>query len=441
MKLLHTSDWHLGQNFFGKSRAAEHEAFLCWLLGQVREQQADALLVVGDVFDTGTPPSYARELYNRFIVELRDTGCQLVVLGGNHDSVSMLNESRGLLACLNVQVVAHGAAVGQSLNEQVLVLNELVQGTPGAIVCAVPYLRPRDLLVSQANQSAADKQQALLQAMADHYATLYAEAQRQQAEIAATHHKTVPIILTGHLMTAGVTTSESVRELYVGTLEAFPASAFPPADYLALGHIHRPQRVAGQEHLRYCGSPLPLSFDELPKGAGSGKEVLLVEWADQTAPTITALPIPLFQPMATLKGDLLTLERELLKYRVPEEAPNPNDTEADNFPTTWLSLEVHSDKHIADLQGRVQALVQDLPVEVLLLKRQRHAAAPMLSGLDNLTLHELSVEEVFSRRLAQESWVSADASEDSAARQQRLTGLFREVLAEVQDAPQQGASV
>src|SRR5574343_1339065 len=123
MKLLHTSDWHFGQNFFGKSRAAEHEAFLRWLLGQVREQQADALLVVGDVFDTGTPPSYARELYNRFIVELRDTGCQLVVLGGNHDSVSMLNESRGLLACLNVQVVAHGAAVRQSLNEQVLVLN------------------------------------------------------------------------------------------------------------------------------------------------------------------------------------------------------------------------------------------------------------------------------------------------------------------------------
>lgn len=94
MRLIHTSDWHLGQYFFTKSRAAEHQAFLNWLIEQIEQQQVDALIVAGDLFDTGSPPSYARELYNRFVVELQRTGCQLVVLGGNHDSVATLNESR-----------------------------------------------------------------------------------------------------------------------------------------------------------------------------------------------------------------------------------------------------------------------------------------------------------------------------------------------------------
>ena len=115
MRILHTSDWHLGQHFMGKSREAEHRAFCRWLVEQVRENDVDAVLIAGDIFDTGAPPSYAREQYNRFIVELRETGAALVVLGGNHDSVAMLEESRELLAVLGTRVVA---AVGTDLDQQ-----------------------------------------------------------------------------------------------------------------------------------------------------------------------------------------------------------------------------------------------------------------------------------------------------------------------------------
>ena len=101
MRILHTSDWHLGQNFYSKSRAAEHQAFLDWLLETAQSHQVDAIIVAGDIFDTGSPPSYARELYNRFVVNLQQTGCHLVVLAGNHDSVATLNESRDILAFLN----------------------------------------------------------------------------------------------------------------------------------------------------------------------------------------------------------------------------------------------------------------------------------------------------------------------------------------------------
>ena len=254
MRILHSSDWHLGQHFMGKTRQAEHQAFLAWLIEQVQAQQVDAVLVAGDIFDTGAPPSYARELYNHFIVELRQSGAELLVLGGNHDSVAMLGESKTLLAQLNTRVIP---SVCAELEEQVLVLHDRT-GQPGAILCAIPFIRPRDVLFSQAGESAQTKQQNLQSAIQQHYQQLYARALAKRDALGGQ----LPIIATGHLTTVGASASESVREIYVGSLEAFPTSAFPPAAYIALGHIHRPQKVGGLEHIRYCGSPIPLSFDE-----------------------------------------------------------------------------------------------------------------------------------------------------------------------------------
>ena len=108
MRILHTSDWHLGQHFMGKSRQAEHQALIDWLLAQVDEHAVDAVLIAGDIFDTGTPPSYARELYSQLVVRLHTAGVSLLLLGGNHDSVATLGESRELLACLSATVI--GAA-------------------------------------------------------------------------------------------------------------------------------------------------------------------------------------------------------------------------------------------------------------------------------------------------------------------------------------------
>ena len=134
MKILHTSDWHLGQSFFTKSRKHEHQAFLKWLLNVVKKHEIDAVIVAGDVFDTGTPPSYARELYHGFIGELQGLQCTLVVLGGNHDSVSVLNESKALLKYLNSHVIA--STYGET-SEQVITLNNR-EGQPSAVLCAVP---------------------------------------------------------------------------------------------------------------------------------------------------------------------------------------------------------------------------------------------------------------------------------------------------------------
>ena len=405
MRIIHTADWHLGQFFYTKSRAAEHQAFLDWLLEQAEAQQADAIIVAGDIFDTGSPPSYARELYNRFVVNLQQTGCQLVVLGGNHDSVATLNESRELLACLNTRVIA---AASDDIRDQVLVLNTR-DGQPGAMLCAIPFLRPRDIMRSQSGQSGRDKQQTLLEAITDHYQRCWQEALAQRVAL----NLTLPVIATGHLTTMGVTKSDAVRDIYIGTLDAFPADAFPPADYIALGHIHRAQRVANSEHIRYSGSPIPLSFDEL----GKEKSIFVVDFADGALSQVTPLSIPLFQPMRMIKGSLEEIEAQLAVLE-----PDPQGK------LIWLDIEIVTDDWLSELQRRIQQLTETLPVEVVLLRRSREQRERVIARQNNETLSELSVEEVFARRLALE--------EGEPERLARAEALFAQTLEAVRHEEQ-----
>lgn len=391
----------------GKSREREHQAFLDWLLAKIAEHGVDALIVAGDIFDTGTPPSYARALYNNFVVALQPTGCQLVVIGGNHDSVATLHETRQLLACLNARVVG---GIGRSLAPQVGVLKRR-DGRPGAVLCAVPYLRPREILVSRAGQSAEDKQQALLGAIQNHYVGLYRLACEQRDRLGGK----LPIIATGHLATVGGEASESVREIYIGTLGAFPANAFPPVDYLALGHLHKAQRVGQQDHIHYSGSPIALGFDE----AASPKQVLLADFAHGRLQHLQPLQVPCFQPLQTLAGRLAEIEWQLNEW-VASMPPRK---------TLWLEVEVEGDDYLSDLQNRVQALCEGKPVELLRVRRQRQGRQAALIREAQETLAELSIEEVFERRLALE-----EVQDEGLAA--NLKTAFRRIVAEL--GPERG---
>lgn len=404
MRILHTSDWHLGQHFMGKTRQAEHRVWCDWLVQTVAEQQADALIIAGDIFDTGTPPSYAREQYNQFIVQMQATGCQLVILAGNHDSVAMLNESKNLLAQLNTHVISSAA---DNPDEQLLVLKQR-DGKLGAIVCAIPYLRPRDVQRSQAGQSADDKQRDLQQAIADHYAQLFSRAQALRQQLGVN----LPIIGTGHLTTLGASLTDSVRKIYVGNLAAFPTDAFPAFDYLALGHIHRPQKVAGLEHMRYSGSPIALSFDE----AQQQKQLLCVDLNTEGLQSVTALQIPCFQRLISVSGSLAELEQQLT------ELAKQLDAKA----TTWLEIRVHVDDYYADLDERISALCADMPVEVLRVRRVRANKVAGLTRDAGQVLSELTPAEVFTKRLHNEQLTDEEIGV--------LQGLHAQVLESLQEA-------
>ena len=401
MRILHTSDWHLGQHFMGKSRQAEHQALIDWLLAQVDAHAVDAVLIAGDIFDTGAPPSYARELYSDLVVKLHRAGVALLLLGGNHDSVATLGESRALLAVLNTTVVA---AVGTP-EDHVVVLPQR-DGEPGCIVCAVPFVRPRDVLQSQAGQSAEEKQQSLQAAIQAYYQSVVDAGRAQQRALHNTLGRVVPLMATGHLTTVGASSNESVREIYVGSLDAFPTAAFPPVDYIALGHIHKPQKVGGLDHIRYCGSPIPLGFDE----AKQQKEVLLVDLDASGLSAITALPVPRFQALASCSGNLATLAAAITAAAAEGSAQQP----------AWLEVTVAEDDYLTDLPARIGAMTQGLPVEVLRVRRQRANAAATLAAEALATLEELSPGDVFERRLA---------LEDLAPElQQALAARFREVV-------------
>ena len=420
MKILHTSDWHLGQNFFTKSRKEEHQAFIDWLLLQVAKEQVDAVIIAGDIFDTGTPPSYAREMYNQFVVDMQKLNCVLVVLGGNHDSVSTLNESKQILACLNTFVVA---STGMSIDEQVFTIPDKL-GQPAAILCAVPFIRARDVLQSTAGETGLQKRQALGDAIKQHYQTLYQVALLKQKE-QKTNGLALPIIATGHLTALGVSQSESVRDIYIGTLDGFAAEGFPPVDYIALGHIHKPQIVAKSEHIRYCGSPIPLSFDEL----GTQKQVMLVEFTGAQRSNLTPIDIPIFQPMQVIKGDLSAIETALKSYN--------NNDEAEADLACWLCLEVESQDYLSDLQQRIQDMTQGLNVEVLQLRRSRNQRRQLLSQMQTETLAELSPHDVFEKRLAMESFetnleTSPETDEDQTkATLKQVRQRFSQILSEV----------
>lgn len=399
MRIIHTSDWHLGQYFFTKTRAQEHQQFLDWLLAQIREQQVDAVIVAGDIFDTGSPPSYARELYNRFVVAIRDTQCQLIILGGNHDSVATLNESKSLLACLNTTVIAN---VHTETPQAPIILYQK-NHTPGALLCAIPYLRPRDMINSKSGQSGADKQGALKEAIADYYQRQYQAALDLRKQL----NVNIPIIATGHLTTIGASVSDSVREIYIGTLEAFNATLFPPFDYIALGHIHRPQRVNKSGHIRYSGSPIPLSFDE----SAQQKSVCLIDFEQDKLAEMTLLPIPEFQLLRTLSGSLQEIATQLEKLATQY---NEMDT------TIWLDIEVSTQDYLSDIQTRIQELTQSPLFEVIVLRRVRKQRQALMQN-EKETLTELTVYDVFERRLAQHQF---ETEEDKT----RLTTLFKQAV-------------
>jgi exonuclease SbcD len=393
--------------------------------------------------------------------------CTLVVLGGNHDSVSVLNENKALLKYLNSHVIA--STYGE-LSERVITLNDR-KGQPSAVLCAVPFIRPRDVLVSEAGQSGTEKRQALGDAIKQHYGALYNEAlslrasiEEKQGEEGSKNSAAIPIIATGHLTALGVSQSESVRDIYIGTLEGFDAKGFPPADYIALGHIHRPQKVAKTEHIRYSGSPIPLSFDEL----NTQKQVVLITFeSESTTPTISTLPVPRFQAMEVIKGDLKAIEaainnsdaialasqtddavsevdkalsdfnKPLSEFNKAISEMNKTVSATDNTISpqgpVWLCIEVETEDYLTDLQQRIQGLLEGKNAEILQLKRKRKRTVNSLTEKQNVQLSELSVNDVFEARLALESLednTTSESAQETLLDDDQTTGAMQEAGSE-----------
>jgi exonuclease SbcD len=374
VRILHTSDWHLGKNLYCKKRYEEFESFLAWLTEAIQQNEIEVLLVAGDIFDTINPTNRAQELYYRFLRRVARSSCRhVVIVAGNHDSPTFLNAPKELLRVLDVHVVG---STSDAWEDEVLVLYN-GENVPELIVCAVPYLRDKDIREAEAGESIEDKERNLVNGIRNHYAGVGDIAVQKRNELGVD----IPIIGMGHLFTKGgqIHDGDGVRDLYVGSLAHVTAAIFPACfSYVALGHLHVPQKVNGNERIRYSGSPLPMGFGE----AEQQKSVCLVE-LHSTEASVQLINVPVFQKLERVKGDL-----EQISNRIVELSAAGSQT--------WLEIIYGGDAVISDLRDRLEALVSGTQLEILQLKNNRIVDRVLRQSHDGETL-ELNVIDVFTR--------------------------------------------
>jgi exonuclease SbcD len=377
MNILHTADWHLGRTLYSKTRYEEFQKFLEWLLGTIREQSIDVLLVAGDVFDTIAPSYRAQELYYDFLSQLPETRCRHVVItAGNHDSPTFLEAPRQLLRALDVHIIGH---VTDPIDREVILLRDS-DGKLELIVCAVPYLRDRDIRKSDAAESLEDKEQKIREGIANHYDQVAQVARSLRDSL----ESPIPIVAMGHLYTAGGETVEGdgVRKLYVGNLAHVESTIFSDNfDYVALGHLHVPQKVNGSETIRFCGSPIPMGFGE----AQQQKYVNLVRW-NANHLEVELVPVPQSQRLESIRGDWPHIESRLQAMKQLKES-------------IWIEISYQGTEPIANLKEKVEQLIDGTNVDALRVTDARQTELLLKQGDFTQDLEELQPIDVFKRCL------------------------------------------
>ncbi len=410
MKILHTSDWHIGSTLYGRKRYDESERFLQWLVETIKNQSIEALLVAGDIFDTSTPSNTAQELYYRFLNEVSRTTCRhVIVTGGNHDSPSFLDAPKALLKAFNIYVVG---SVAEREEAEVLVLND-ADNNPEVIVCAVPFLRDRDVRQSSEGEPYRDKENRLVEGIISHYQKVYEEACKERNELG----KSLPIIGMGHLFIAGSSIykrsgeTNGERDLYVGNLGQVSVDRLPPFDYFALGHLHIPQKVAGSETIRYSGSPMAMNFDEIHQQ----KSVVIVDIHDQNV-DIQTVQVPAFRNFEQIKGDWDSIEASLKRLK---EEPFAG----------WVEVIYEGQEAIGNLRERVYKLVENTSIEVLKIQNAMLFNAVMKQYEKEVELQDLNPADVFDQCL-----IDHGIPDDQKI---VLKGLFSEVCRQISEADNQ----
>lgn len=396
--MLHTSDWHLGHRLYERERREEQAMALDWLLRTIEAEEIELLIVAGDIFDLTNPPNYAREQYYDFLGRLRATGCrQVVIIGGNHDSPSMLDAPAALFRHFAIHVV--GGATEKLADELIPILD--ANGKVAGQVAAVPFLRDRDLHYSLAGESAQDREKRLQEGIRAHYHNL--------AELLAAQEKTGPYIATGHLYARGAESAARQDNIYIGSRENILAEQFPALfDYVALGHIHRPQKVGGLDKIRYSGSLIPLDFSETV----DEKSVVVIDFSQQK-PLPEIIAVPRFRRLKSIRGKLeevkSALERFLAKRHLEQESLSP-----------WLEIRVVTDKPIPGLRELIEGVIDGRPAEILALRLERQQQSGQLEEALLPDLDELDPELVFTQLIRGEE---AEAAEGEA----ELMSSFKEL--------------
>lgn len=388
IKVLHTSDWHLGLTLNKNDREVEFKRFLDWLKNTINEEKIDVLVVAGDIFDVSMPKNSVQKLYYRFLSSLQSTCCShTVIVAGNHDSPTLLSAPADVLEAINVKVIG---SLPEDIADEVFVLD----GENGSIIVgAAPYLRSADIAKFNSEKDSFNLDEAVNEGIRRHYEELGgAIAAKQPSD-----GEKLPVLVTGHLFAQDgkVLEGDGVRNLYVGNLKGVDGSVFPEcADYVALGHLHVPQTVGGSEFIRYSGSPLPVGFNE----ASQQKLVCVIEFTyGDSLPMETevrSVNIPRFRELRQISGDKETILAELKALA----ADNPKTEDIDEL-DIWLEAVHTGSDSWSSFADDVNEACRESRLKVIISKdqgaRERDMEALKRLQEENKSLEELDVYQVF----------------------------------------------
>ena len=398
MRVLHTSDWHIGDTICSKRRYDEFELALNWLYSVIEERDVDIVLISGDIFNTSTPSSQAQELYYRFLHNISKSRCKHVVItAGNHDSPSFLSAPKEILKALNVHVIG---SISDNLEDEVVVLSDN-ENKPILIVCAVPYLREKDIRLPEEGETIGEKENSVVKGIKNHYEQVFEIAKNKKNDLGLD----IPIIIMGHLFlsSAELSDDDGVRDLYVGSLCQIPAELLPQeADYIALGHIHTPQSINKSEKIRYSGSLLPMNF----KPYEQKKEIFLAEFYNENL-TVESIEVPKKRDLISISGTI-------------EEIANKIGGLSQTDKEYYLEVAYTGEEIISNLKEQIESLPKSNKIEILKIKNAR-----LYSSLEEeykIVDEELELGplEMFERCL----------DENSIQEEQRvgLRNVFKEIL-------------
>lgn len=394
MRLLHTSDWHLGLSSGPVSRRPDHEHFLTWLLELLDAREIDVLVVAGDVFDVMHPPAEAQRLYYEFLRDIGQTGVRdVVIVGGNHDSASRLDAPASLLGAFNVHVVGGLTSARDTWSRCVVPLHERGKEEPSAVALAVPYVHEFKLGIrSSSTREAARK------AFHHSFGALYQEL----TDLACERYPDLPIVATGHLTAAPdpgfrIDPEDFPQEIHqLSYVDPLPPFVFDERiRYVALGHIHRAFAVI-EGRAWYCGSPIPMNITE----AQSRRRVLEVEVPHTGDVTITPHLVPQVRELFRVEGSPELVEEEL--GIIASEAPLP----------PLVRVRVRLPNPDPDLPRRLHAVLDAHPPErrpILIEIRQLVDVDEHVEQEAPPNLEDLDEREVFDKLLSARQATDRDA--------------------------------
>ena len=420
MRILHTSDWHIGHRLYERSRINEHRQFLDWLLDIIKEEMVNVLLVSGDIFDSALPSAESTDLYYQFLFRLySETDASVVIIAGNHDSAIRLAAPKKFLEMARIHVVG---SISDNLDECIITLGK--QDSTVAIA-AVPYLSEGEILEAVHEAEGCELCEAIPAERSEHisFESQIDRAIRYREALKALYIQCVskmpggiPKILMGHFFIQGGEISESERSVMIGGSMPVLASNLPEdVDYLALGHLHRPQQIKGREYpIVYPGSPLPMTFKEatydkklyilnIQSNSGTGS-------LDRLPHTLESITIPVFKELCRVSGNF---------NEVMAEARSDNRDWKDKYIEVQLKL----DTPILGASDAIRNAFAQRGGEVLVVEAQ----SPKRSGDSEMSAEEItdkSPEDIF------EAFYKSKYGDDEQRQElEELTATFKELLA------------